>query len=78
MLFASILKLDYKPLESALSVGFPLGKDCQLSLRCSSVCINIDDRRFLIGLIIMHMNQFDIILGMDWLSKYRVVIDCVC
>ena len=22
------------------------------------------------------MERFDVILGMDWLSRYRVVIDC--
>ena len=25
---------------------------------------------------IMDMSKFDVILGMDWLTTYRVVIDC--
>ena len=24
------------------------------------------------------MSEFDVILGMDWLTVYRVVIDCEC
>ena len=24
------------------------------------------------------MSEFDVILGMDWLTAYRVVIDCEC
>ena len=27
---------------------------------------------------VIDMSEFDIILGMDWLTTYRVVIDCLC
>ena len=39
MLFVRMLGLEYEPLESALSVGFPLDRDCELSFWCSLVCI---------------------------------------
>ena len=26
----------------------------------------------------MDMSEFDVILGMDWLTAYRIVIDCEC
>ena len=29
-----------------------------------------------VDLRIMDMSKFDVILGMDWLTTYRVVIDC--
>ena len=29
-----------------------------------------------VDLRIMDMSEFDVILGMDWLTPYRVVIDC--
>lgn len=29
-----------------------------------------------VDLILLPMNDFDIILGMDWLTKYRAVLDC--
>ena len=29
-----------------------------------------------VDLRIMDMSEFDVILGMDWLTSYRVVIDC--
>ena len=72
-----MLGLEYEPLEFTLSVGVPLGRNCELSFRCSSVRINIDDRHCLADLIIMPMERFDVIRGLDWLSKYRAVIDCV-
>ena len=30
----------------------------------------------IVDLRVMDMSEFDIILGMDWLTAYRVVIDC--
>ena len=41
-LFARMLGLEYEPLDSVMSVGVPLGRDCELSHRCSSVRIEID------------------------------------
>ena len=29
-----------------------------------------------VDLRIMDMSEFDVILGMDWLTAYRVIIDC--
>ena len=29
-----------------------------------------------INLVLLHLRDFDIILGLDWLSKYRAMVDC--
>ena len=42
VLFANMLGLKHESLDSTLSVGVPLGRDCELSYRCSSVRIEID------------------------------------
>ena len=65
-----MLGLEYEPLNSVISIGVPLGWDCELSHRFSLVRIEIDRRRFLADLIVMPMERFDVILGMDWLSRY--------
>ena len=44
-----------------------IGRDCELEI--SGTLLTVDLR-------IMDMLEFDIILGMDWLTVYRVVIDC--
>ena len=31
---------------------------------------------FLVDLIALPFHEFDFILGMDWLSKHRAIIDC--
>ena len=36
----------------------------------------IHDRKFSIDLIALPFHEFDLILGMDWLSKHRAIVDC--
>ena len=38
--------------------------------------IVIQAREFLVDLITLPFREFDLILGMDWLSKYRAIVDC--
>ena len=75
ILFTSMLGLEPEPLDSTLSVGVPLGGNYELSYHCNSLSIEIDGRRFLVDLIVMLMERFDVILSMDWLSRYRAIID---
>ena len=43
-LFASILGLEFETLDSVMSVGVPLGRDCELSYGCSLVRFEIGGR----------------------------------
>ena len=36
----------------------------------------IHDREFFVNLIALPFHEFDLILGMDWLSKHRAIVDC--
>ena len=36
----------------------------------------IHDRKFSIDLIAFPFREYDLILGMDWLSKYQAIVDC--
>ena len=38
--------------------------------------IIIQTREFLADLITLPFREFDLILGMDWLSKHRAIVDC--
>ena len=53
MLFVSMLRLEYEPLVSTLSMGVPLGRDIELSFGCGYVRIDIRGRWLLVDLIIM-------------------------
>ena len=44
---------------------------------CRSCEVDLDGRIFfLVDLISLEMKDFDMILGMDWLTKYHTSIDC--
>ena len=36
----------------------------------------VHDREFSVNLIALPFHEFDLILGMDWLSKHRAIVDC--
>ena len=36
----------------------------------------VHDREFSVDLIAFPFHEFDLILGMDWLSKHQAIIDC--
>ena len=38
--------------------------------------VRIDTREFLVDLIVLPLLELDIILGMDWLTRHRAVVNC--
>jgi hypothetical protein len=43
---------------------------------CPKVNLKIRGVDFVTNLIVLELKGIDVILGMDWLSKYKVLIDC--
>jgi hypothetical protein len=52
------------------------GGDMPARQLCSKVNLKIRGVDFVVNLIVLESKGIDVILGMDWLSKYRVLIDC--
>ena len=65
-----------KTLEEPLYVSSPLGTRARLGMMCRGCELEISRTLLTVDLSIMDMSRFDVILGMDWLTAYRVVIDC--
>ena len=36
----------------------------------------IDGRELFVDLVMLEIQEYEVILGMDWLSKYNTTIDC--
>jgi hypothetical protein len=53
-----------------------LGGDMPLRQLCPKVNLKIRGVNFVANLIVLESKGIDAILGMDWLSKYKVLIDC--
>ena len=54
----------------------PLGTRARLGMIFRGCELEILGTLLIVDLMIMDMSEFDVILGMDWLTAYRVVIDC--
>lgn len=74
--FASILELDYEFMNSSLLIGSPWGGSIEVNKLCRSCIIEISSHIFIFDLMVMEMVEYDVILGMDWLTKYQAILDC--
>ena len=54
----------------------PLGIRVRIGMICRGFELEISGILLIVDLRVMDMSEFDVILGMDWLTAYRVVIYC--
>jgi hypothetical protein len=57
-------------------IASSLGGDMPVRQLCSKVNLKISGVDFVANLIVLESEGIDVILGMDWLSKHKVLIDC--
>ena len=62
-------------LEEIIYVETPL-ESRSAKLICNSCPIEIGGWKFMADLIVLEMQDFDVILGMDWLHQNKATIDC--
>ena len=70
------LGLEVEALEEPLYVSSPLGIKARIGMICRGCELEISRILLTVDLRVMDMSEFDVILGMDWLTAYRVVINC--
>ena len=70
------LGLEVEALEEPLYVSSPLGIRARIGMICRGCELEISGTLLTMDLRVMDMSEFDVILGMDWLTAYKVVIDC--
>ena len=70
------LGLEVETLEEPLYLSSPLGIRARIGMICRACELEISKTLLTVDMRIMDMSEFDVILGMDWLTTYRVVIDC--
>ena len=70
------LGLEVEALEEPLYVSSPPGIRVRVGMICRGCELEISGILLTVDLRVMDMSEFNIILRMDWLTAYRVVIDC--
>ena len=59
-----------------LLVTSPLGHSVKVNRVYKNCPLLVHDREFSVNLIALPFHEFDLILGMDRLSKHRAIVDC--
>ena len=72
------LGLEVEAFEEPLYVSSPLRIRERIGMICHGWVLEISGILLIVDLRVMDMSEFDVILGMDWLTAYKVVIDCEC
>ena len=69
-------QIESQPIDGRMVVSVP-NEDTMISERIvPSSRLVIQNKYFLAYLIVLGINDFNIILGMDWLSRHRDTLDC--
>ena len=66
-----------RELETVLNAVSPLGVTVKLGKVCKDCPLTLENRNCPTDLIVLSMSEFDVILGIDWLTKYGAVFYCV-
>ena len=71
-----VLGLKVEILNESLHVSSPIGIRVRIDKICRDCELEISGILLTVDLRVMYISDFDVILGMDWLTAHRVVIDC--
>ena len=70
------LGLEVETLEEPFYVSSSLGIRVRIGMICRGCELEISRTLLTVNMRIMDMSEFDVILGMGWLTTYKVIIDC--
>ena len=65
-----------EPLVYDILVTSPLEHSVRVNRVYKNCPLMVHDEEFSVDLIALPFHEFDLILGMDWLSKHRAIVDC--
>ncbi|GJW59469.1 putative reverse transcriptase domain-containing protein [Tanacetum coccineum] len=74
--FSSLIDITPTTLDHYYDVELADGKIIGINTIIRGCTLNFLDHPFNINLMPVELGSFDVIIGMDWLSKYHAVIDC--
>ena len=75
-MFAKMIDVPINELDYILTVTTPVGKQVVCTAYYPSCTVKIGDVTFSADLILLDMHDFNVILGMHWLSGHHATMDC--
>jgi hypothetical protein len=77
VVFVRLSRLVVRTLKPGLAVTTPVGKTVVCKRVVCECPVSICGRVLPANLVVHPMFNYDIILGIDWLTKHSVIVDCV-
>ena len=74
--FLDRFQIETQPLEGRMRVSLPAGDPLFSDRVVRDSRILIEGQEFPADLVALDMRDFDVVLGMDWLSRHRATLDC--
>ncbi|RVW59010.1 Transposon Tf2-2 polyprotein [Vitis vinifera] len=74
--FAGLLGLPVASMDFDLIVATPMGDSVVASRMLRNCIVMIGYREMPVDLVLLDLQDFDVILGMDWLASYHASVDC--
>ena len=74
--FLDRFQIETQPLGGPMRVSLPNGDPLFLDRVVRDSRVLIGGQEFPTDLIALDMKEFDVVLGMDWLSRHRATVDC--
>ena len=75
-LFVKKLDMEAALLDEVCAIFLPSGENLTSRFSFKEVPVKVARRELPVDLIILEMVDYDVILGMDWLSKYNATVLC--
>jgi hypothetical protein len=73
---AEFLKLPLVDLNNKLTIATPSGEMMIACSTCVDCPIVVENRKFLVNLVVLPLHDLDVILGMNWLSANNITLNC--
>ena len=74
--FLDHFQIETQPLEGHMRVSLSSGDPLLVDRVVRDSRVLIGGQEFLADLVALDMRDFDVVLGMDWLSRHRATLDC--
>ena len=74
--FLDRFQIETQPLEGRMRVSLPAGDPLFSDIVVRDSRVLIEGQEFPADLVALDMRDFDVVLGMDWLSRHRATLDC--
>ena len=74
--FLDRFQIETQPLEGRMRVSLPVGDLLLADRVVRDSRVLIEGQEFPADLVALNMRDFDVVLGMDWLSRHRAMLYC--